>query len=461
MQWIQVPRRVFRPHNLLLITVVITFLAWLLPDFGVLRKGFAIRIPVVSNGFLTWALIMGTLVTLLLLLFHVVPKRGRNVDARLCRSIVSDPLYALSIGLAGTGVLVVLARLLSAAGPAELLQFITLGQANQIKELLYEDYSLGLVSLRYCVVLSGSFLVSRRLSGIKHTAYDVTSLALLAIVVLISSRLALAATVVGGLYLYVLAHGALRLKLWKALAAVAMMFLLLAALNWSRNANFYSGLGQGFLVAGVSEIVTYLGAPVQGALSYFDYDIGPFVAGIARDAYSIEEALTTNSALLEILRRFDNPFVGLFYVAAIMSAGVYAVRIFEKYKEGQYAFFNIGLIYSFAEFWRIFLFDKGVVLTLLAGSAILIVVDRYRLSITGTAERPSSSGKSRRRRTRRGPAPARLGSRPEPYPPGARRSPVDGTSAGRSAVSSRGLVVEPSRPSRYRSTDRRPVTDKS
>ena len=41
------------------------------------------------------------------------------------------------------------------------------GQANALKQALYEDYSFGIVSLRYGVILSGSFVIYRRLIGVK------------------------------------------------------------------------------------------------------------------------------------------------------------------------------------------------------------------------------------------------------------------------------------------------------
>nr|WP_314420602.1 O-antigen polymerase [uncultured Erwinia sp.] len=372
----RITQRGFNPLSVFLFTNCFSILAWLFPDFGYLRKGFKEQIDILSFDMLAYLAIMFVFCCFLWIGYNIFSKTGRKDVALSEDGVISDRVYFISIVISFLGLIATYLVIAKTISFGQILSVFSEGKANSLKEALYENYSFGIVSLRYCAILSGSFAIYRRLIKKKRTVLDICAIGILLLAAMISSRLILVAAIFGSLYLLVFDKKVLKLNVLKLTVGILIGFLILSLLNWSRNSNYYELQGMGFFSAGFSEILAYVGTPVQGAL----FAIGnPTASADLSKFYSlstIESALTTNSALLDIIRMMGLPGI-VFGAMTLFGASLY-ISIFEKVKNGKYVFFNIPIFYSIAEFWRIFIFFQGLILTLVFASVILFIVAKIK-----------------------------------------------------------------------------------
>lgn len=371
-----ITRKSFTPIKIFILTNGMAIASWFFPDFGYLRKGFDKQFPIIDENTFIYIAIMCVFASSLWLGYKFFKSKDRSESIQ--RNIIDNRTYMLSIVLSFLGLMATFITISKSMSINEMITVVIGGQANTIKKALYDDYSFGFVSLRYCVILSGAFTIYRRLIKVKFLSFDIFSIVFLLMVSMISSRLTLISAVFGGLYLFILNSGRIKVKLFPVFMSVTMAFLLLSAMNWSRNSNFYEAKGIGFFSAGFSEILAYTGTPMQGALYAIDNpNVGNESVSEFYSRTTIEDSLTTNSALLDLVRSFGNVgiIVGVF---VLFASGVY-IAYFEKFKNGIYMYINIPIFYSVAEFWRIFLFFQGIVFTLIIASLLLFFCSRVTL----------------------------------------------------------------------------------
>ncbi|MCC7583283.1 hypothetical protein FUU19_07060 [Serratia sp. Lou2A] len=372
-----ITRKNFTPQNVFLFTSCVSFLAWVFPSLDFLRKGFSEPYPLLSLSGLAYPVIIFFFYGVIWVGYHIIPVVNDNQKDTSSALLVNYNVYFASAIISFFGILATTFIISKSISVSDIISIYSAGKANAIKEGLYEDYSLGLVSLRYCVILSGSFAIYRRLMGEKNLGIDIFSLSSLIVVSMISSRLTLIAGVFGGLYLYIYTKKTIRIKSFKIIFIGGVVFLVLSALNWSRNSNFYEEKGLGFMSAGFSEILAYVGTPVQGALyAISNPDVGKQSYMQFYNESTIESALTTNSAILDVIRMFG--VQGLLFAAVILFFSGLYISFFEKLKSGKYIYCNIAVFYSIAEFWRIFLFFQGIIITLISVSLLLAFFSRVR-----------------------------------------------------------------------------------
>lgn len=371
-----ITKKSFTPIKIFLLTNGMAISSWFFPDFGYLRKGFDKQFPIIDENTFIYIAIMCLFASSLWLGSKLVKKNYRTESIK--RNIIDNRTYMISILLSFFGLIATFFTISKSMSINEMVTVVMGGQANTIKKALYDDYSFGFVSLRYCVILSGAFTIYRRLTKVKLFSLDLFSIVSLLLVSMISSRLTLISAVFGGLYLFILNSGRIKVKMVPVLISIAIAFLLLSAMNWSRNSNFYEAKDIGFFSAGFSEILAYTGTPMQGALYAIDNpNVGNEPVNQFYSRTTIEDSLTTNSALLELVRSFGNVgvIVGVF---VLFFSGAY-IAYFEKFKNGAYMYINIPIFYSVAEFWRIFLFFQGIVITLVIAALLLFFCSRVSL----------------------------------------------------------------------------------
>ncbi|HHL1464840.1 hypothetical protein [Klebsiella pneumoniae] len=365
-----ITRKNFTPAAIFIITNGFSILSWLFPDFGFLRKGFTTQFPILDEDTLGYISVMLLLLSFLWLGYNLFPK-SRGLE-RFETIIVNDRMYFFSICISMLGLCASYLAIMKTMSIGDILFVIQGGQANELKQALYEDYSIGIVSLRYGVILSGSFVIYRRLIGVKNLWMDLLAVLSLLFLSIMSSRLTLIAAIFGGLYLFIYWKGKVKFKFLPVSVAIMVGFLLLSAMNWSRNANFYESKGLGFFSAGVSEILTYTGTPVQGALyAVSNPSVGDESTAVFYSRTTIEPSLTTNSAILDVIRLYG--LWGLLLSAVVLFASGLYISFFESYKYGKYIYMNIPIFYSIVEFWRIFLFFQGIIITLIFSCVFLTV----------------------------------------------------------------------------------------
>jgi hypothetical protein len=252
-------------------------------------------------------------------------------------------------------------------------------------------YSSGPQTLRYASCLAGAialFELGRGRFGLLH----VVNVLLLLLAAAIASRasLIIAAIVIAGLAARRLHTVRVRARLFVGglLLGLVALFLVLALLNYSRNANFYRSHGvTDPLVMNVDEIVRYVGIPFQAAVAVSnhvpDWPATPASAAPGTRAFllptylnkhvpasvaageiryekvvSIPASQTTNSVLAMTYGVFGAlAFAALGF--AVLVAGVIAGHA-SRYRS---YLFLAGLVvaYCLAEWWRTYVLNQGIV----------------------------------------------------------------------------------------------------
>ena len=355
-----------RPYGIFILTTLSSFLMWLFPGFnGQLRKGFNDLFPVSSSGLLVCSIWFIAIVIFSYIGFTLGKKLKINTEIIDKKASINDlrPYLMLST-FSYIGILAVMVKILGEIGISGIISSFSGGQANTLKDTLYDSYSIGIVSLRYMAIPACAlaiFNIFRR----KYFLLNMLNIICLIVVASISSRLSIIFTVFTFLPLLIYK---LKIKVtpFKALIAAIVIFHLLAALNYSRNINFYRRIGiDNFYLAGFSEILTYVGSPFQGFLAagtIGDRFIGTSQVEVARlTGISIE--LSTNSAFLEIVRSLG---VLQSFLAISMCALIGSIIIGISFKNrNNLLILLVGTIgYCFAEIWRVFLFGQGIVYTI-------------------------------------------------------------------------------------------------
>jgi hypothetical protein len=384
--------RIMTPYGIALLAVVLSFCAWLCPDFGVLRKGFDVteHSSVFSSFILfSWYLLIFT--------GFIIGQRLGAVFASPSRECITLPrldsrsVYWTFTILGTIGTIATFVRIFRALPPLQAALYIYLGQANRLKNTLYVDYSAGITSLRYLVLYSASLAIYRTVKFRKISFLAIANIALLAATVLISSRLILIATLVVSAFLITYGKRDIRISPVKLGICATLLFLILSVLNSSRNSNFYATQNQTFGEAGISEIITYLGSPFNvalGAASRTD-EIASSRTDLYREYIDIEPLLTTNSAFVQLHETMGYaawPYVGI--VCCFMG---FMFSWLSSFGRTSLLLPCGAILYGSAELWRIDLFRQGIFIVWFAAGigvpAILLLFGKRRLNRSFRARR--------------------------------------------------------------------------
>lgn len=373
---------------MLLITVLISLFFWLFPDFGILRKGFDERQALFSLGglfLLFWYSFYFAISFIAFKLGGTINISSSKVNSYL--SLSNNKIYYILTFIATIGVFYTYLFILKNISIIGIYEVLMQGEGNLLKSLLYDDYEMGFSSLRYVAILSAAIaifdsLVRKEVSFI----FNLYNLVLLFMIVIISHRLALVFSIMIFLGLFLFnSKKNISLNINWLIFTVAI-FIILMFLNSFRNIGFYSnyGINNPFL-SGISEIVTYVGSPFQGGLSVGN-NIDEFLnnnvmSSTDSSITGIENSLSTNSAILQLFVQYG-VFLS-FFVAfiAIMLTSFFMGMIYH-YRHNYLLIVYLILLYPYAEFWRLFLFNRGIFFTLLIiliGTLILVrFLDGYK-----------------------------------------------------------------------------------
>ena len=354
-------KRVMTPSGIGLLAVALSFCAWLCPDFGVLRKGFDVaEQPSLLSSFIlfSWYLLIFTSFVLgqKLGAAFASPRRERiNLPRLDARSV-----YWTFTILGSIGTIATFARIFRALPPLQAAAYIYLGQANRLKNTLYDDYSAGILSLRYLVLYSASLAIYRTVKFRKVSFLAVANIVLLGATVLISSRLILIATLVVSAFLITYGKRHIKISPIKLGICATLLFLILSVLNSSRNSNFYTQHDQTFGEAGISEIITYLGSPFNvalGAASRTD-EITIGRADLYREYIDIEPLLTTNSAFVQLHETIG--YKAWPYISIVCCLMGFMFSWLSSFGRTILLLPCGAILYGSAELWRIDLFRQGI-----------------------------------------------------------------------------------------------------
>lgn len=352
--------RLMKPSGIAMLAVLLSFGAWLCPDFGILRKGYSVP---EEPGPLAWFILLSWY-----LLIFASLSAGQQLGRFFANQRGSHRIPALdSLGiyrvftvLAAFGTISALIRIFQTVSIPQAALYFYLGQGNRIKNTLYDNYSAGVFSLRYLVLYSASLAIYRSIRFRKLTLLNIVNILLLASAVLISSRLILIATLLTSFFLVTWSRGFIRISVLKLTACAAILFGLLSLINTSRNRNFYTKRDLTFTQAGISEIITYLGAP-------FDVSIGAarrldqITAGDPesyREYIDVEPELTTNSAFVHLHAKIG--YLAWLYISILCCFMGFAFSWLAAFGKTCYLLPCGAVLYACAELWRLDLFHQGI-----------------------------------------------------------------------------------------------------
>jgi hypothetical protein len=337
--------------------------AWLFPSFGVLRKGFDAPARLDLYAFVVlacWYLLIFVSFSVGEKLGLLLAGRRRSLKGKLFE-LESNFLYYTftlftAIGVANT--LLVIFRSLSFQ---QAIVFIGLGEANSLKEALYEQYSVGFVSLRYLVLYSASIAIYRMVRLRSFKALNLLNIVMLAIsTFILGSRLIFIATLLTSTLLLTFERKSIRVSITKTLALLTCVFLLLSVVNFLRNKNYYETNRLSFAAAGVSEIITYLGSPFQVAIGSARVTDQLAAGGdqAYRDYVDVEINLNTNSAFVHLHEQMG--YLSWLYIAVVCTFMGAVFEFLRSYGKTVFLLPCGAILYGSAELWRLDLYHQGI-----------------------------------------------------------------------------------------------------
>jgi hypothetical protein len=388
-------KSIFSPSSISMMAVTASLMAWLFPSFGVLRKGFIH--PETLD--MTSAVMLLCWYSMIFICFVIGQKLGSVVFLKKLEvsgklfSLESNLFYGTFTFLAMVGIGSTIVRIFTLLPLGQALVYISLGQTNNLKDTLYKDYSIGLVSLRYLVLYPASIALYRIIRHKRYGMFNLFNVFLLAVGTFLSSRLILMATILSTAFLLTYGRKVVQISVAKIALASALLFLVLAALNLSRNADYYERNNLSFGLAGVSEILAYVGSPTQVAIgSAKVYD--QLAAGEGddyRDYIDIEINLNTNSAFTLLLQQMGYAMWPYLAILCLVMGFIFSVLA----SLGKTIFLLpcAAILYGSAELWRLDLFQQGTFIVWFvigAGLPVLLLFFKRILDILRKAPSPSS-----------------------------------------------------------------------
>lgn len=396
-------------------------IAWLapVPESGVI--GFTSRAVPSPSALLLWALLVAGVAVSVHLGFQRGLERG---PYRRVGEIPLDRLQRAStwLGLLGVGAVYYQA---TGGAPAAL---VGLWRARAFYRLSdnYIDYSPGVTTLRYLVVLAGGIAVARTLSGRRIRPLDGAAVLGALALGLAASRLSLLMTcAVAATILATQNEFRPRPKRVACLAVGLVVLLGGATVSRSGDSDIEFGLTSPTAIA-TTGIQGYLAVPIDVSIQYFnavadgratpagDFDgfFGPLIppylqrfAGsfIAEDvvavpdvearyggAVNLSRSLTTNGIVTDGLALYG--WIGLSSIIASMALMAWAAA--RLLKSGPVGAALAGVyLYSFVESWRVFLGNTGLV----HATTLLVVALALGVGERGASKADLGAGRGRQR----------------------------------------------------------------
>lgn len=388
-----------RPYTLLLVGAGMSFLAWVIPwgPSALLEFTHAEPLTLEDSLFLLgWYAFFFVVALGGFNLGRLVPplRRAERVPWR------SYYVYLSVLGAIGTiySYLYVFAKSPHAIARALLHQ-----QFNAVREVLPE--AAGVQTLRYAATLAAAIAVFELLRRRFHWLHFV-NIVLLLLTAAVAARVCLIITTIAVVALEARHLAGRRINVRRIVGTVLLgavaLFLVLAALNYSRNAAYYRAHGvRDPLLMNLDEMIHYLGTPFQASVAVGNHvrrwPAVPSTAATGVPVFllptylssstpasvvkaemryrtlvpSIPLSQTTNSVLAAAYGVFGVLAFAVLGFIALVAAAVAGHA--SRYRS--YAFLAGPVIaYCFSEFWRVYNFNAGLIQFLVLALAFWAVV---------------------------------------------------------------------------------------
>jgi hypothetical protein len=391
-------RLILKPSLVSMAAVTISFAAWLFPSFGVLRKGFDNPSRLTFDAFV----VLACWYLLIFLSFTIGEKFGnlwslhRHQGLDKLFDLHSNFIYYLFTVLTVVGTAATIVRILRLLTIQQAIIFVSLGEGNSLKEALYEDYSVGFVSLRYLVLFSAAIALYRMIRFRSYTWINILNVILLCIsTFLLGSRLIFVATLLIVFLLLTFQRNTIRISISKTIIVLTVVFLLLSVANYLRNRSYYDTNRLSFAAAGVSEILAYLGSPFQAAIGSAPV-IDQLAAGgdqTYRNYVDEEIVLYTNSAFVHLHEQYG--FVGWLYIGLVCLFMGFLFQFLLSFGKTILLLPAGAILYASAELWRLDLFHQGIFIVWIMiglGLPLLLIATKHLFAFTVHRSAMSQAG---------------------------------------------------------------------
>lgn len=400
------------PASLVFVPFLMSFAAWMVPGHSLVLRGYEVRSELTAGGLLLlvlWYLIIATVATVSFRAGSSV--RGARVFWKLQEDQKTEKRwYSIMTAVASVGVIYALSR---AGQTISIVESLASNDGNALSEAL--DSSAGLSTLRYASAVAAPIGVYLLLQKRANVISVVWNMAMLLANAAFTSRLSLVLAVVIFLYIQHRRGVKLRFSLIVAVGFVAVSGL--TVLNYVRNARFYETWGvTNPIEMSWHQALTYLSAPFQVSLgvanglldgtftpktdlllagnavrpTFFGSGLEEGLRGSARYDYvvDISTSLTTNSAFADSIANYGVWSLG--WLVLVVGITLYIAGYFTQFNSVLLAIPAICL-YGLAEFWRLFLFNQGILVFLVVFGAVAAVVAVGLTTDGGTRANRSSA----------------------------------------------------------------------
>jgi len=381
-----------KPYGIVLITVTMSLFAWLIPNNFGFWKGFDRQEEVTFNSlfiFISWY-------SLIMFLSYLGYKFGLmiKVNTQKFESVKlnkSTPFYILSF-FSWIGLLASILSVINKMGIEGIILSMIDFSLNMIEEALYEDYAVGIYSLRYTIIIVFGISLYKiyKRENTKLCIFNI--LLFIVYTIIFGKRL----QILCGLFIFLSYFSSDKdligkLKVKNLIINFLIVIILFVVASTLRGFNTFANLGfENALSLTFANVVLYLAAPMQGFITIanrigFDYNTFDFFS-----LGTISYDLNTNSGFSFIvmsikysdfgINRTFLPYhgyglaLGYLYISAISLFYSFLLGILWKLRS-TYFFNAYGVIlYAFGEIWRIDLFSVGIFFTLLIISTFVAII---------------------------------------------------------------------------------------
>jgi hypothetical protein len=187
---------IFTPIALTIFSLSLSIIAWLIPDFKFIYKGYEVPSEISVQSLL----LLFDWYILIIFGFYLGNLIGKERVMKLIMpikivSLENKNIYYSFTVLSLIGLLVTYYKILKNIPANEIIISFLDGGGNILKETLYEQYSFGFVSLRYLVIYSSSLSLYKLYSDKKISLLFLLNTVMLFGIAIISSRLIFVSTI--------------------------------------------------------------------------------------------------------------------------------------------------------------------------------------------------------------------------------------------------------------------------
>ncbi|MEK6477762.1 hypothetical protein WJR50_09520 [Catalinimonas sp. 4WD22] len=367
-----------KPHWIVFFTVSVSALAWLTPDFFGYYKGFKVAesMNLLSLLFIfTWYFLA---IFICWVGFSLGNKFPKIKEADQYASLDKAHIYRWYSVIALIGIFYTIYVTFKVLGFYGFFYAIITFTTNKIAYAIYQDYSAGIFSLRYVIIIAFGWALYRVIILKKIQLIDILNIGVFIFyIAFFGRRLQLVCSILVFLTLANRYNSLFKkVKLNRFYWLVFFGFIMLSVATLLRNYGSYAEMGYSNpLSAVLANVIAYLAAPFQVSLGVGNNVLDAFSGVGYRSFTEVDTTLTANSAFAEMVTSQGTRAImkvnawALFF--GFMSGWLYKNK--ENYLYTGYPI----ILYAFAELWRIDLFDKGIFYTLLIAAIGIPIIHTF------------------------------------------------------------------------------------